>query len=106
MYTYGGDADMDGDLDGDDYFWIDSNATQSETVFGWHQGDFNYDGRINGDDYFILDSNVAQAQGSGNVFWVRPPEFADGGLAAVPEPTSLGLLALGAVASLRRAPKR
>ena len=103
MYTYGGDADMDGDLDGDDYFYLDSNVLQSETVFGWHQGDFNYDGRLNGDDYFILDSNILQAQSSGNVFWVRPPEFAgSGGLAAVPEPASLGVLALGAGLMMRR----
>ena len=102
MYTYGGDADMDGDLDGDDYFYLDSNVLQSETVFGWHQGDFNYDGRLNGDDYFILDSNILQAQASGNVFWVRPPEFGDGGLSAVPEPASIGLMGVAAVAGLRR----
>ena len=104
MYTYGGDADMDGDLDGDDYFYLDSNVLQSETVFGWHQGDFNYDGRLNGDDYFILDSNILQAQSSGNVFYVRDPEFAAGagGLTAVPEPASIGLLGVGAMGLLRR----
>ena len=104
MYTYGGDADMDGDLDGDDYFYLDSNVLQSETVFGWHQGDFNYDGRLNGDDYFILDSNILQAQASGNVFWVRPPEFASGssGLAAVPEPASIGLIGVAATGLLGR----
>jgi hypothetical protein len=37
MYTYGGDADMDGDLDGDDYFFIDSNIPASESVFGWNK---------------------------------------------------------------------
>ena len=104
MYTYGGDADMDGDLDGDDYFYLDSNVLQSETVFGWHQGDFNYDGRLNGDDYFILDSNILQAQASGNIFWVRPPEFASGGggLTAVPEPASLGLLSIAMLLGSRR----
>jgi hypothetical protein len=95
---------MDGDLDGDDYFAIDSNLSQSEVVFGWTKGDFNYDGRINGDDYFIIDSNIAQAQGSGNVFYVRDPEFAAGasGLTAVPEPASIGLVAIGATGLLRR----
>jgi hypothetical protein len=80
MYTWGGDADLNGELNGDDYFWIDSNVLQSGSVFGYHFGDFNYDGDINGDDYFILDSNILQAQGS--------PPMGGASLALVPEPTS------------------
>src|SRR5205823_7005535 len=57
MYTWGGDAHLDGTLNGDDYFQIDSHINQSGTVFGYINGDFNYDGDINGDDYFIIDSN-------------------------------------------------
>ena len=83
-YTWGGDADLNGELNGDDYFYIDSNILQSGSVFGFHSGDFDYNGEINGDDYFILDSNILFAQGAGG-----PPQS----LAAVPEPASaLGLL--------------
>ena len=100
MYTWGGDAQLDGDLDGDDYFQIDSNVAQSGSVFGFHRGDFNYDGLINGDDYFIIDSNIAFAQS-------QPPfpTGAGAALAAVPEPGSialLGIAACGFVARRRR----
>ena len=92
-YTWGGDANLDGELNGDDYFAIDSNVLQSGSVFGYTKGDFNYDGEINGDDYFVLDSNILQAQGS-------PPIS---GLTAVPEPASAAvLLSLSAGALLRR----
>src|SRR5207248_10647730 len=57
MYTWGGDANLDGTLNGDDYFQIDSHFNQDGIVFGYYNGDFNYDGAINGDDYFIIDSN-------------------------------------------------
>src|SRR5439155_12977606 len=94
MYTWGGDANLDGTLNGDDYFRIDSHVVQSGTVFGYHNGDFNYDGFINGDDYFIIDSNIATAQAS--------PPFPTGAgvgpfaVAAVPEPASL-VIAAGAL---------
>ncbi len=55
MYTYAGDANLDGVINGDDYFQIDSAFPQQ--LHGWFNGDFNYDGVINGDDYFTIDSN-------------------------------------------------
>ncbi len=63
MYTYAGDANLDGTINADDYFAIDSNYNKSGTVFGYANGDFNYDGKINGDDYFLIDSNFV-AQGA------------------------------------------
>ena len=55
MYTYGGDADLNGKLNGDDYFQIDSHVNVAGST-GYHNGDFNYNGIVNGDDYFIIDS--------------------------------------------------
>jgi hypothetical protein len=62
-YTYGGDANLDGKINIDDYGLIDSHVGQSGSAFGWHNGDFNYDGKINIDDYGIIDSDIgAQAE--------------------------------------------
>jgi hypothetical protein len=97
MYTYGGDANLDGQITGDDYFQIDSGFPAG--AHGWFNGDFNYDGSITGDDYFVIDSNFS-AQGtpiptSGGVGRVA-------GTAAVPEPASLSIIALAAAPLLRR----
>ena len=61
-YTYMGDIDLSGELNGDDYFWLDSNVLQNGTVFGYSVGDIDLSGELNGDDYFWLDSNILAAQ--------------------------------------------
>jgi hypothetical protein len=61
MYTYAGDANLDGQITGDDYAQIDGSFPQP--LHGYFAGDFNFDGVINGDDYFLIDSNFP-AQGS------------------------------------------
>lgn len=66
-YTYAGDIDLNGELNGDDYFYIDSYVLQSRFVFGYGVGDINLDGEINGDDYFLLDSNILAAQAVGAI---------------------------------------
>src|SRR5207248_7493326 len=89
MYTWGGDANLDGTLNGDDYFQIDSHFNQDGAIFGYFNGDFNYDGAINGDDYFIIDSNW-------NTGSTAPPfPTSAASVAAVPEPT-ISMLALAA----------
>ena len=101
MYTYGGDANLDGAITGDDYFQIDSGFPAG--AHGWFNGDFNYDGSITGDDYFVIDSNFS-AQGtpiptSGGVSGAGVA-----GVQAVPEPASIGfiVLAAGSLISRRR----
>jgi hypothetical protein len=92
MYTYAGDANLDGTIDGGDYGIID-NFVQVPGADGYANGDFNYDGVIDGGDYGIIDNNV-QAQGA---------PFPTSGVAAgpavtaVPEPASA--LALASVAA-------
>ncbi len=58
MYTYGGDANLTGLINGDDYFRIDSNT--NTVGGGWYNGDFNHTGYLNGDDYFIIDGNITR----------------------------------------------
>jgi hypothetical protein len=78
MYTYGGDANLDGKINVDDYGKIDSSAPLG--ISGWFNGDFNYDGKINVDDYGIIDFNVG----------IQGAAFpTSAGLSAVPEPASV-----------------
>ena len=91
MYTYGGDANLDGFVSGDDYSAIDFNITVPGAS-GWEKGDFNYDGIISGDDYSVIDFNI-MAQGA-------PLTGTAGlsGIRAVPEPASA--LAVSAITAL------
>ncbi|MGE5611840.1 MAG: hypothetical protein ACM359_21515, partial [Bacillota bacterium] len=53
-YTWNGDVDLNGIVDGDDYFLVDSGfITQASS---YQNGDLNLDGVIDGDDYFLIDS--------------------------------------------------
>ena len=46
---------LDGKINGDDYFRIDSVFATHPT--GYANGDLNYSGNVDADDYFIIDSN-------------------------------------------------
>src|SRR6185437_2386164 len=99
MYTYAGDANLDGKIDADDYFEIDSNVNKPAAMMSYFHGDFNYDGKINGDDYFIIDANFT-GQGA-----VLGSSVASGSLSAVPEPGVGAIFAL-ILGGLRRRRKR
>jgi len=100
MYTYSGDANLDGKIDVDDYGRIDFNAPLGTS--GYSNGDFNYDGKINVDDYGIIDFNVG-IQGAPFSTSTQPlADFANQATpTTVPEPASLSLLA-GSLLTLRR----
>jgi hypothetical protein len=105
-YTYYGDTNLDGHIDGTDYSRIDNGVNMNLT--GWYNGDFNYDGVINGSDYTLID-NAYNTQGASLADQIASPSAeptaqigSPTGVSAVPEPTSLGLLALGAVGLLGR----
>lgn len=53
-HTWTGDSNLDGVVNADDYFAIDSGFISQ--LPGYPNGDFNYDGVINADDYFLIDS--------------------------------------------------
>jgi hypothetical protein len=92
MYTYAGDANLDGTITGDDYSAIDFSILTPGTA-GWYNGDFNWDGQITGDDYSAIDFNIL-AQGA--PFPTGASAGLSGGVAAVPEPASLTVAGLGA----------
>jgi hypothetical protein len=91
-YTWNGDANLDGLVNADDYFQIDSGFISQAK--GWYNGDFNYDGVINADDYFLIDSAFIGQGG--------PLSAGHSGVTAVPEPGTLGLLLAGAAALMAR----
>jgi len=47
-YSWEGDANLDGVVNADDYFQIDSGFISQKK--GWYNGDFNYDNVVNADD--------------------------------------------------------
>jgi len=53
-YTWNGDTTLDGVINADDYFQIDSGFISQKK--GYYNGDFNYDSVVNADDYFLIDS--------------------------------------------------
>jgi hypothetical protein len=60
-YTYYGDANLDGKVDGTDYSRLDNAIMHPAT--GWFNGDFNYDGTTDGSDFTLLD-NAFNSQGA------------------------------------------
>jgi autotransporter-associated beta strand protein len=109
-YTYYGDADLSGAVDGSDYSRIDNGAISNGTLTGWQNGDFNYDGVINGSDYTLID-NAYNTQGANIAVVVVNPtaEIASQNISAsVPEPANSGIMAaatLGLLARRRRLEK-
>jgi len=97
-FTYFGDADLDGAVTPIDYSLTDTGF--NDGLNGWVNGDFDYDGSVTPGDYSLMDTAFA-FQGAPLV------SGGSAGLTAVPEPASLGLLAIaGAVRLLGRRQRR
>jgi hypothetical protein len=91
-YSYAGDANADGLVNGDDYTLIDLGFAIADNRYVG--GDFTFDGVVNGDDYTIIDLNYAVTGGGMPV--------AAGVPVAVPEPGALTALLLVATLTTRR----
>ena len=87
MYTYAGDVNLDGLVDGADYGTLD-NWIQFPGTSGYVNGDVNYDGVIDGADYGTLDNSI-QLQGDPFPSGTYPAFAAR--VAAVPEPATLSI---------------
>ena len=97
--SWNGDANLDGRLNADDYFRIDSGFLAQLANPTYHDGDFNYDAKVNADDYFLIDSAFLDQQTLGAV-------TATGAMTAVPEPGLGGGAAIVASIALRRRARR
>jgi len=106
-YTLLGDANLDYKVNGADFTLMAANFNDSVTN-GWDKGDFNYSNTVNGDDFVLLADNFNQFAAQSDVTaadLVALDSFAAANgisLTSVPEPASIGMLALGGVCMLRR----
>ena len=112
-YTYYGDANLDGVVNAADYTRIDAGFLLGNLT-GWLNGDYNYDGKVDASDYTLMDNAFNQQTGGVATpaaalaalpnLVARPAALVAGGAgagtAAVPEPTSLGIVAVGVVGLL------
>jgi autotransporter-associated beta strand protein len=118
-YTYYGDTNLDGQVDGTDYSRIDTSygneawvngVMTGAAISGWYNGDFNYDGVVDGSDYTLMDNafNSQGAQISAAVATAQIAATVGGstGGSAVPEPASLGLIGITAMGLLGRRARR
>ena len=99
MYTYYGDANLDGTVNNSDLGLLLSNLGSTTAV--WAQGDFNYDGTVNNSDLGLLLSNLGSTIAGTSI---TVPETLDSAALAMlasagvsvtttPEPSTLALLA-------------
>ena len=115
------DMDGDGDVDEDDmvyhvenYLEFDTDSDGVADGTGTFRGDFNTDGSVNGTDLSIMNGSFGTSVGfaggnancdstvNGTDLSILAGVFGNVATAAVPEPTTVSLVALGALAMLRR----
>lgn len=104
----GGDANLDEQINPDDYALIDRGFGKHLT--GWSNGDFNQDGTINQADYLLIDTSYGLQEGglSQEFLAMREAEFGEAYVAeltaAVPEPSvaAMALVAVGCTAATSR----
>jgi hypothetical protein len=111
-YTLLGDANLDGIVNGTDFALLASNFGLGVTR--WDQANFLFTQSVNGSDFAALAANFGQGSSTSGVAGVSAADIAAldafaaaNGLAtpaigAVPEPATLGVLAVGAVGMLVR----
>ena len=99
-FTYYGDSNLDGKVDGSDYSNIDNGRLNNLT--GWSNGDFNFDGVVNGSDYTLIDNAFNSQGGQLQAEIAGPTTQAFSVNQSVPEPAMGFPVGVFAAAMLRR----
>ena len=75
LFTYYGDANLDGLVNGDDLFYINRTINNENngiaTPLSWPNGDFNHDGFVNGDDQFWINKIINYENQQRGVLYLR-----------------------------------
>jgi hypothetical protein len=100
-YTLLGDANLERLVTGDDYTIMVEHLPPGHGNT-WDQGDFLYTGAVTGDDFTALVQNLGHEAVKAAVELPSSDFAADGLIADVPEPASLGVAALAGVVLLPR----
>jgi hypothetical protein len=93
-YTYRGDLDLNGVVDGNDFTVVQMNfgLTGLGLGKGWMKGDADLDGDVDGNDFTVIQANF----GGGSGGPLAPPPVGN----VVPEPSTLALVLLAGLAAL------
>jgi fibronectin-binding autotransporter adhesin len=112
-YTFVGDANLDGVINGDDYALIDNGYNTH--LSGWQNGDFTYAGSVTAADYVLID-NGFNLQGSSTLLGIsagpaemiatNTDQIAAPSSSSVPEPSTLGVIGIAAVGLLQKRRRR
>jgi autotransporter-associated beta strand protein len=93
-YTRSGDANLNGAVNFEDLVALAQNYNTATGEAFWTQGDFNYDGNVNFADLVQLAQNYNTALPAPGTFAAGFEADLQAALAAVPEPSSVGLFVL------------
>ena len=106
-YTLLGDANLSGVVDGTDFGILAANFNKGVT--GWDRGDFNYNNVVDGTDFGLMAANFNKGVSGGAVGLPAYDDpailafaAANGLLADVPEPATVGLLLMASAGMLAR----
>jgi fibronectin-binding autotransporter adhesin len=121
--VFPGDGNMDGKVDFNDFVLISTHFLAAD--INWDHGNFNYDGVVDFNDFVVLSTNFGEGVTGGDGTGATAAELAqfnalatsygiskaqiaawDATISTLPEPTSAGLLAVGAVGLLQRRRRR
>jgi len=115
-YTLLGDTNLDGQITLDDYIALDAGFRIATSPKDWAHGDYNYDGVIDAKDYALIDYVYSQQAGPSSAApmitlhasWFGPDYLNNfpADRPTVPEPATIGLLALASLSLLRRPRRR